>query len=77
MQTFDSLMEILPVSTVCWPLFCKCISNVSLIQHLICVGFYFNFLEKNSQYVRNYSVTKIVYSQGTEVSMQTEKPVHN
>jgi len=64
MQIFDSSMEFSHSALFFDLSFHKCISNDSLIQHLICVGSYFNFLEKKSQYVRNYSVAKLFIVKG-------------
>lgn len=64
MQILDSSMEFSHSALFFYLYFHKCISNDYLIQHLICVGFYFNFLEKKSQYVRNYSVEKLFIVKG-------------
>ena len=64
MQIFDFLMEFFHSALFFDLFFDKCISSDSLIQCLICVGFYFNFLEKKSQYVRNYSDAKLFIDKG-------------
>ena len=64
MQILDSSMEFSHSALFFDLPFHKCISNDSLIQHFICVGFYFKFLEKKSQYVRNYSIAKLFIVKG-------------
>jgi len=64
MQIFDSSMEFSHSALFFDLSFHKCLSSDSLIQHLICVGSYFNFFEKKSQYVRNHSVAKLFIVKG-------------